>query len=1029
MYDCQAGTDPCPGQSCDEVNDECLAGPTAQLEADTLTVGDTAVTVDLVNSYVSPVVVCSVQYYNNSIPVVARVDSVTSNSFDVWLENPSGSAVASETVSYLVVEEGTWTIDGVAIEAQTYLSTVTDENGSWVGETQTYNQTYTDPVVLGQVMTANDAWSVFWCQGSARTNPPSSTTLVTGKTVCEDPDTTRSDETIGFIVFEADHGTIGDVEFEALLGTDTVLGVSNSPPYTYTFDSAFASAPTVAVTTMAGVDGANGGWSYTYGASPTTATTIDLVIDEDQLADTERNHINEQVGYVVFETAVAYPSGPECSVPADCDDGLYCNGAEDCVDGSCVAGTAIDCSDGVDCTDDSCNESTDSCDNVTNDANCDNGLYCDGAEVCDSVTGCEAGTAVDCDDGVACTDDSCNETTDSCDNVANDDNCDNGLYCDGDEWCDAASDCQSGTAVDCDDGVGCTDDSCNETTDSCDNVTNDANCDNGAFCDGTETCDATLDCQSGSDPCPGQLCDESTDTCYDCLENADCADGVYCNGEEQCVDGVCEAGTAVDCDDGVGCTDDSCNETTDSCDNIANDNLCDNGDYCDGAETCDAALDCQTGAAVDCDDGVSCTDDSCNESTDSCDNIANDSLCDNGVYCDGAEVCHITLGCQSGTAVDCDDGVSCTDDSCNESTDSCDNVANDANCDNGLWCDGTETCDAVNDCQAGVEPCESGEYCNEETDTCESVECVEDEDCDDDNACTTDTCVDGVCYNECDVTVSSYPYTEGFESGFGDWVNMTGDDMDWTRKSGSTSSSSTGPSAAHGGSYYVYTESSSPNYPSKTALLEGPCFDLANTSEVELTFWYHMYGTSMGTLNVEVSEDCTSWTNVWSLSGNQGNSWYEATVDLTAYVGKTITIRFHGVTGTSYRSDMAVDDITVDVTAAISCTGDAECDDGLFCNGAETCVSNLCQPGSDPCPGQTCDEISDTCVAGPAVKYSWNMDTDPGWTTAGQWAWGQPTGSGGLPMETPTRVAGIPAATYTATTCPAITPTTSPRQT
>ena len=312
-----------------------------------------------------------------------------------------------------------------------------------------------------------------------------------------------------------------------------------------------------------------------------------------------------------------------------------------------------------------------------------------------------------------------------------------------------------------------------------------------------------------------------------------------------------------------------------------------------------------------------------------------------------------------------------------------DNVANDANCDNGLWCDGTETCDAVNDCQAGVEPCESGEYCNEETDTCESVECVEDEDCDDDNACTTDTCVDGVCYNECEVTVSSYPYTEGFESGFGDWVNMTGDDMDWTRKSGSTSSSSTGPSAAHGGSYYVYTESSSPNYPSKTALLEGPCFDLANTSEVELTFWYHMYGTSMGTLNVEVSEDCTSWTNVWSLSGNQGNSWYEATVDLTAYVGKTITIRFHGVTGTSYRSDMAVDDITVDVTAAISCTGDAECDDGLFCNGAETCVSNLCQPGSDPCPGQTCDEISDTCVAGPAVKYSWNMDTDPGWTTAG----------------------------------------------
>jgi V8-like Glu-specific endopeptidase len=28
-------------------------------------------------------------------------------------------------------------------------------------------------------------------------------------------------------------------------------------------------------------------------------------------------------------------------------------------------------------------------------------------------------------------------------------------------------------------------------------------------------------------------------------------------------------------------------------------------------------------------------------------------------------------------------------------------------------------------------------------------------------------------------------------------------------------------------------------------------------------------------------------------------------------------------------------------------------------------------------------------------RYEWNMDTNPGWTTAGQWAYGQPTGNGG----------------------------------
>jgi hypothetical protein len=249
-----------------------------------------------------------VQYSNSTTPVVARVTNVASGGFDLYLQNPSGGAVASGTVSCVVVEEGVWTIDGVNVEAQTYLSTVTDENNSWVGEAQTYGQAYTNPVVIGQVMSDNDPlWSVFWCQGSSRTNPPSASALRTGKEVAEDTVTTRTDETIGFIVFEAGHGTIGGVAFEAMVGADTVRGITNTPPYTYTFSTSFSSAPTVAVTTMAGMDGGNGGWSYTYGASPLTATTMDLAVDEDQINDTERNHTTEQVGYVVFQSALVYP--------------------------------------------------------------------------------------------------------------------------------------------------------------------------------------------------------------------------------------------------------------------------------------------------------------------------------------------------------------------------------------------------------------------------------------------------------------------------------------------------------------------------------------------------------------------------------------------------------------------------------------------------------------------------------------------------------------------------------------------------
>ncbi len=55
---------------------------------------------------------------------------------------------------------------------------------------------------------------------------------------------------------------------------------------------------------------------------------------------------------------------------------------------------------------------------------------------------------------------------------------------------------------------------------------------------------------------------------------------------------------------------------------------------------------------------------------------------------------------------------------------------------------------------------------------------------------------------------------------------------------------------------------------------------------------------------------------------------------------------------------------------SVGCTGDGECDDGLYCNGTETCDGGLCQNGIPPvCPddgvfcngSEVCDEFNDTC--------------------------------------------------------------------
>ncbi|OAV43907.1 hypothetical protein [Lewinella sp. 4G2] len=56
------------------------------------------------------------------------------------------------------------------------------------------------------------------------------------------------------------------------------------------------------------------------------------------------------------------------------------------------------------------------------------------------------------------------------------------------------------------------------------------------------------------------------------------------------------------------------------------------------------------------------------------------------------------------------------------------------------------------------------------------------------------------------------------------------------------------------------------------------------------------------------------WKRVWSLSGNQGNSWQSASVDLSAYVGQYLDVRFYTKVGPSFRSDAAIDDFNLEIT-------------------------------------------------------------------------------------------------------------------
>ncbi|MBN3034529.1 MAG: hypothetical protein JW861_03020 [Bacteroidales bacterium] len=172
------------------------------------------------------------------------------------------------------------------------------------------------------------------------------------------------------------------------------------------------------------------------------------------------------------------------------------------------------------------------------------------------------------------------------------------------------------------------------------------------------------------------------------------------------------------------------------------------------------------------------------------------------------------------------------------------------------------------------------------------------------------------------VAPTSVPYSTNFDLAGAlpeGWFNAVTDDMDWTPDAGGTPSSGTGPSGDHttGSGYYVYTESSSPNYPSKTANLVTPLFDLTSLADAQVSFWYHMYGTAMGALHLDIFHN-DAWINdvMPVISGNQGNMWNNRTIDLTSYAGNMIRLRFRGITGSSYTSDMAIDDFLIQGTTA-----------------------------------------------------------------------------------------------------------------
>jgi hypothetical protein len=416
-------------------------------------------------------------------------------------------------------------------------------------------------------------------------------------------------------------------------------------------------------------------------------------------------------------TAAGQVCNPDTGMCADCLDSKDCDGGQYCLKNKCIDWK---CTPGskwcVGTVSKTCNDDGSA---ITEETDCNDGDLCTVGDACYSGECIETAPQI-CDDDNPCTGDVCDPAS-GCHYVFLDVACQDGSPCTEDDHCVAGA-CVGGTLV-------------------CDCIS-DASCadfEDGDLCNGTLHCidgkcvvnPFTIpSCPEAGDPCSVVECNPATGQCVGkTLEDGTpCADANACTVEEHCAAGKC-SGAAPDCNDSDPCTKDTCDPVA-GCLSTPADGLCDDGDACTWPDTCIDGV-C-IGTQLDCEDGNPCTKNVCVPGT-GCQTTTLSGPCEDGSLCTTGDVC--TDGVCKGTAVACKDDNPCTDDLCDPAI-GCSFVFNKMPCNDG-------------------NACTTGDHCS-------AGECVPGGtlfDCDDNNVCTTDSCV--VATGECLHSPNAQPCDDG----------------------------------------------------------------------------------------------------------------------------------------------------------------------------------------------------------------------------------------------------------------------------
>ncbi|MEO0867911.1 MAG: glycoside hydrolase family 9 protein [Cyanobacteria bacterium J06642_11] len=254
-------------------------------------------TISLENNYINPVVIVSDPTFQDADPATFRLRNITDNSFQLKLQEPNyrDGKHAKESVSYIVMEAGDWTLaDGTRISAGLHTTNRLTSKGFDTIDLQSFDAT---PTILSQVQTVNED---DWVVTRTRKQSKASFQVAMQEEEALNPGTHNA-ETLGWLAIDAGVGSDGDTLLQGGMTGRTVKQNRASVSFEASFDE------TPALIAKLG--------SY-YG--PDTANlrldTISNVsfgarVQEDKSRDTEINHTRESVAFLALEDSAGLLTG------------------------------------------------------------------------------------------------------------------------------------------------------------------------------------------------------------------------------------------------------------------------------------------------------------------------------------------------------------------------------------------------------------------------------------------------------------------------------------------------------------------------------------------------------------------------------------------------------------------------------------------------------------------------------------------------------------------------------------------------